>query len=196
MRTRNVLVAALAFALVATAAPASAVELHGYGRSGIGGNSAGGGQTCFALGQFGYKFRLGNECETYGELEFRQNLYKDRSGVTFDFVGMLAVQTTQNSTFDTLKSYNLNQNTNPPGSYFLSTGYADIALRQTWIGAKVPQLGGVTFWAGNRYFRRNDVHIIDFYYWDVSGPGAGVEDIKLGGFAKLALAVFQSPTDN
>src|SRR5512138_1988028 len=152
MRTRNVLVVALALALVATAAPASAVELHGYWRSGIGGNSAGGGQTCFGLGQFGYKFRLGNECETYGELEFRQNLYKDRSGVTFDFVGMLAVQTTQNSTFDTLKSYNLNHNTNAASTdpYFLSAGFADIALRQTWIGAKVPQLGGVTLWAGNR----------------------------------------------
>jgi len=59
----------------------------------------------------------------------------------------------------------------------------------------LPQLGGVTIWAGNRYYRRNDVHIIDFYYWDVSGPGFGVEDIDLKGFGKLAFAVFQSPAD-
>jgi maltoporin len=179
MTMKRAFLAALALALAATAAPASAVELHGYWRSGIGGDSSGGGQTCFGLSQFGYKFRLGNECETYGEFEFDQNLYKDRTGLVFNFVGMLAVQTTQKNTFESLKI----------------DGFNDIALRQAFIGARVPQLGGTYWWAGNRYYRRNDVHIIDFYYWDVSGPGAGVEDIKTFGPLKLALAVFQSPND-
>ena len=171
--------AVIVAAVAAFATSASAVELHGYWRSGLGGNSVGGGQTCFGLSQTGYKFRLGNECETYGELEFRQNLYKDKSGLQFDFVGMLAIQNAQRSTFESLKQ---------------DSDYPDLAMRQTWIGAKVPQLGNVTLWAGNRFYRRNDVHIVDFYYWDVSGPGAGVEDIPLGP-VKLAVAVFQSPND-
>lgn len=176
---RAAMAAALAVLLVA-APRASAVELHGYLRSGIGGDSTGGGQTCLALGQFGFKFRLGNECETYGELQFDQSLYRDKSGVEFTFTSMLAFQTSQQRTFDSLKGDSL---------------FNDIALRQAWIGAKLPQLGGSTVWVGNRYFHRNDVHMIDFYYWDPSGPGVGIEDVDLGGFAKLAVSVFGTPFD-
>lgn len=169
-----VLAAAVAF----TAFPAQAVELHGYLRSGIGGNSKGGSQVCFGNGTpltaNGYKFRLGNECENYAELEFRETLYKDKDGVQFDYVGMLAYVTNAAQDFESFK-----KSTN------------DIALRQNWVSATFPQLGGVSFWAGKRYYYRNDVHIIDFFYWDVSGPGAGVDNVDLG-FGKLAFAVFQS----
>jgi maltoporin len=33
--------------------------------------------------------------------------------------------------------------------------------------------------------------MIDFYYWDISGPGAGLENIDVG-FGKLSLAVTRS----
>lgn len=33
--------------------------------------------------------------------------------------------------------------------------------------------------------------MIDFYYWDISGPGAGIENIDLG-FGKLSLAATRS----
>ena len=33
--------------------------------------------------------------------------------------------------------------------------------------------------------------MIDFYYWDISGPGGGIEDIDLG-FGKLSLAATRS----
>lgn len=46
----------------------------------------------------------------------------------------------------------------------------------------------VTLWAGKRFYQRHDVHMNDFYYWDISGPGAGVENIDVG-FGKLSLAV-------
>jgi maltoporin len=166
---------ALAVAVLGVGATsASAVELHGYWRAGVGGSSAGGGQTCFKLGQTGHKYRLGNECEAYGEIEFRQNLYKDRTGVEFNFVTMLAVQSDQQQDFESLKD---------DGN--------DIAFRQAWIGAKLPQLGGSTIWAGKRYYHRNDVHIVDYYYWDPSGFGAGIEDITLGP-VKFAAAAFQT----
>ena len=42
-------------------------------------------------------------------------------------------------------------------------------------------------WAGKRYYRRQDIHINDFYYLDMSGYGAGVEDLNLG-IGKLSVA--------
>ena len=174
---RNALLA-IAVAVVGLAAPsASAVELHGYLRSGIGGNNLGGNQVCFADPGMAYKFRLGNECENYAELEFRDTLYKDKSGVTFNYVGMLAYVTPAQQDAESLKAPN-----------------NDIMLRQNWIGATFPQLGNAMFWIGKRYYHRNDVHIIDFFYWDPSGPGAGVDDIDLG-VGKIALAVFQTRFD-
>jgi maltoporin len=67
----------------------------------------------------------------------------------------------------------------------------EIALRQNWVGATIPQLGNAMVWVGKRYYFRNDVHAIDLFYWDPSGPGAGIQDIELG-FGKLAFALFQS----
>jgi maltoporin len=163
-------------ALGATATPASAVELHGYLRTGIGGNSAGGNQVCFIDPGMDYKFRLGNECENYAELEFRESLYKDKNGVEFNYVSMLDYVTP--AAFD-VESLRLDNST------------SDIALRQNWIGAKFPFLGNTTWWIGKRYYHRNDIHIIDFYYWDPSGPGAGVEDINVGP-GKVAIAVFEN----
>lgn len=176
MKARNVLLALAVAALGLAANEAYAVELHGYLRSGIGGNSSGGQQVCFKNPGAEFKFRLGNECETYAELEFRESLYKDKSGIEFNYVGMLAYSSNQAQDYESLRFDN---------------GANDIALRQNWVGATIPQLGGTTFWAGKRYYYRNDVHIIDFFYWDVSGPGAGVENIDLG-VGKLAIAVMSS----
>ncbi|MND96918.1 Maltoporin precursor [compost metagenome] len=52
-------------------------------------------------------------------------------------------------------------------------------------------LPGSTIWAGKRFYQRHDVHMIDFYYWDISGPGAGLENIDVG-FGKLPLAATRS----
>jgi maltoporin len=174
MKATSTLAAMAAAALGLTASGASAVELHGYLRSGVGGNLVGGQQQCFRTPGMPYKFRLGNECENYGELELREPLYKDRSGVELSYVGMLGYVTPAAQDDESLKGAN-----------------DDLALRQSWIGATLPQLGGATVWVGKRYYHRNDVHIIDFFYWDVSGPGAGVENVDLG-FGKLAVALFQS----
>ena len=178
MRLKNLIGAAAALALVVAASPAAAVDFHGYFRSGIGGSASGGQQQCFQAPNADYKFRLGNECQTYAEAEFAQMFYKDKSGIEFKYDTMLAYQTDQNQDYESLKS-----------------GNNDIALRQIWVGAKLPQLGGATVWVGKRYFMRQDVHMIDFFYWDASGPGAGVEDVDLG-FSKLAVSVFQNHNGN
>jgi maltoporin len=178
MRTSKAILTAVIAALALVAGSAYAVDFHGYARTGVGGNSGGGGLVCVPggpLGANGYKFRLGNECETYVEAEFAQTLYKDKSGVEFTYDTMLAYIATSHETFVSLKG-----------------GSGDIALRQVWVGAKgFSFLPGAQFWIGNRYYKRHDVHMTDFFYWDPSGEGAGVEDIDLG-FGKLSLAVFQS----
>ncbi len=43
------------------------------------------------------------------------------------------------------------------------------------------------FWAGERYYRRQHIDINDFYPLDLSGYGAGVEDLNVR-VGKLAVA--------
>ena len=177
MRTRSI-VFVLAVALAGIASRASALDFHGYVRTGIGGSGAGGRQQCFAAPQADFKFRLGNECETYLEAQFDQRLYKDRSGLEFNFSTMLGLKTSAGQDYEVINA----------------SGYPDVnelTLRQVWIGALVPSLNNALFWAGKRYFQRQDAHIIDFFYWDASGPGAGVEDIDLKWF-KGAVSAFQN----
>jgi len=48
-----------------------------------------------------------------------------------------------------------------------------------------------TFWIGKRFYGRADVHIVDTFYVNLSGVGAGVDGIKLGD-AKMNLAYFRT----
>jgi maltoporin len=52
-------------------------------------------------------------------------------------------------------------------------------------------LSGGSVWVGNRYYKRQDVHITDFFYWDTSGTGIGIEDYKAGP-VNLSYAIFRS----
>jgi len=201
MRTSKAILTAAIAALALVAGSAYAVDFHGYARTGPGGNSGGGGQQCFGAGD--YKFRLGNECETYVEAEFAQTLYKDKSGVEFTYDTMLAYITEGTGSFESLyPGYSLGNNpaynatdriSTTNQAYLLNrSGTGQIALRQVWVGAKnFPFLPGAQFWIGNRYYKRHDVHMIDYFYWNPSGLGGGVEDIDLG-FGKVSLALFQS----
>lgn len=178
MRAKSVLMAGVVAATAALATNTSALDFHGYLRSGIGGNAHGGGQFCFQAPGAWWKFRLGNECTNYAELEFGQGLYKDKSGLEMRYVGMLAYETPAAQDYESLKA-----------------GNSDIALRQNYVIATIPALGNAQVWAGKRYYFRNDVHQIDMFYWDPSGPGAGIQDIELG-FGKFAIALFQSKNND
>lgn len=158
---------AVAITTVCMATSTFAVDFHGYARSGIGWNAGGGEQTAFTVNGGGAKYRLGNEAETYAELKLGQELFKKGD---------------QSIYLDSNVAYSVNQqndweSTNP-------------ALREINVQFKnfTSALPNATLWAGKRFYQRHDVHMNDFYYWDISGPGAGVENIDVG-FGKLSVAV-------
>ncbi|MFB9885793.1 maltoporin [Balneatrix alpica] len=168
------LLTALAAAMLA--GPVAAVEFHGYARSGIGATSGGGDQACFKAKNAGASYRLGNECETYAEVALSQDLYNEMDK-TFRVNTMIAYKSRQENDWEAAKD----------AKHPYENGVASI--RQFNIEAKnvIDSMPGATLWAGKRYYKRHDVHINDYYYWDVSGPGAGIEDISLGE-GKLSLA--------
>ncbi|BFT79440.1 maltoporin [Enterobacter pseudoroggenkampii] len=170
MITLRKLPLAVAVAAGVMSAQAMAVDFHGYARSGIGWTGSGGEQQCFQATGAQSKYRLGNECETYAELKLGQEVWKEGDKSFY---------------FDTNVAYSVGQQndweaTNP-------------AFREANVQGKnlIEWLPGSTIWAGKRFYQRHDVHMIDFYYWDISGPGAGIENVDLG-FGKLSLAATRS----
>lgn len=158
---------ALAIGAVLSSASAMAVDFHGYARSGIGWTSDGGEQQCHQLAGAGAKYRLGNECETYAELKLGQELYKENDQVF---------------ALDTNVAYSVSQQNDWEST---SPAFREMNVQGKNLIAALP---GANLWAGKRFYQRHDVHMIDFYYWDISGPGAGLENIDLG-FGKLSAAV-------
>lgn len=178
---RLALAAAAASAFAAPAVHAEGVEFHGYLRTGVGTTSEGGDQKCFQIAPT--KYRLGNECETYGELALSAPFGKSDGGPWAKYNLMLA--TIENNGQGDFESVN--------------GGKFDIASRQNFF-----QAGGffgkgafedAKIWIGKRYYNRHDVHITDNFYWNNSGLGGGIEDINAGA-AKLAFAYHQNGNGN
>ncbi|WP_028017970.1 maltoporin [Enterobacter cloacae] len=161
---------AIAIAAGILSAQAGAVDFKGYARSGIGWTGSGGEQQCFQATGAQSKYRLGNECETYAELKLGQEVWKEGDKSFY---------------FDTNVAYSVSQQND-----WESTSPA---FREANVQGKnlIDALPGSTIWAGKRFYQRHYVHMIDFYYWDISGPGAGIENIDLG-FGKLSLAATRS----
>jgi len=155
---------------------AKAFEFHGYLRSGYGLNGRGGQQVAFQAPGAGAKFRLGNEAETYGELIFVNNLVNpnhDPDKAWFRTEVMIQANTTNSASY-----------ANFPGGI----GNDQFRLREAFVqvGNVIKSDPDAKFWAGERYYRRYHIDIDDFYILDMSGYGAGVEDLNVK-FAKLSL---------
>lgn len=162
----------LAISLSAATGTAAALDFQGYLRAGTGSNLKGDQQSCFKLAGAAAKYRLGNECEVYGEALFGQELYKADGGARLSahVMANLYAPTGVENLFESSNKYRL------PQAYLAAH---DLAA-----------LNGGRLWLGNRYYKREDVHINDFFYWNPSGIGMGVEDVNLGGL-KLSYAVFR-----
>jgi maltoporin len=57
---------------------------------------------------------------------------------------------------------------------------ATVAFPNLYVDIKgISWLYGGTPWVGTRYYKRESVYISDFFYWNPSGVGAGIEDFAL-----------------
>jgi maltoporin len=159
------------------------VDFGGYFRAGYGRDDKGGPQPAFqAPGAFA-KYRLGNEAENYGELMVGKNWYvpdifsttsqAPRPDGTPD--GPIARAQVRMAFYDPYSSSGGNN--------------TDVTLPEAWasIGNVFAGQPEVKFWAGNRFYRRQDICINDFFFYNMSGAGGGVEDYEINN-GKLALA--------
>jgi maltoporin len=159
------------------------VDIGGYFRAGYGRDDEGGPQVGFKAPGALAKGRLGNEAENYGELIFGKNFYLPgafslnrgprANGTSSEPIARVQVR---------LSMYN-------PFTNYLVSSATEFGLAEAWAGvgnlsASQPLM---KVWAGNRYYRRHDINIDDFFMYNMSGGGGGVEDIKTP-IGKIALA--------
>ena len=156
-------------AIMMTSPPTQAYEINGleisgYGRGGAYSSQMGAPPGGYTLGGDAQKFRLGNEGDTYLEIGI---------GKTVDVGNGRKL-----SAFYMPSVWNGQRNT---AQAFVSASGLGIA----------PE---AVFWAGQRYLRIQDVHIVDRYFMDYGDNiGAGMTDYNLG-FAKLGIGIFGSGT--
>jgi len=163
MKTKQIALAAL---LALASGASSALDFNGYFRVGPGATSNNLSRACYGLAGPGLKYRLGNECDFYGEFMFSQPLQKD--GVEYRVNVMPSIW---------------NGGTN--------TGGSDLSLAQMFAQAKgLDVLPEANFWIGKRFYGRADVHILDTFFVQMDGVGGGVDGISVGP-GKLGVAYFR-----
>src|SRR6266404_6628493 len=147
----------------------SSFEFHGYFRSGYGLNSLGGQQVAFQAPGAAAKYRLVNEPETYAELIFVNNWLNpehnsDKAWMRTEV--MIEANTTNSANY---------------ANFAGGTGNDQFRFREAFIqaGNILESQPNAKFWAGERYYRRQHIDIDDFYPLDMSGYGAGVEDLNV-----------------
>ncbi|MDN2482522.1 maltoporin [Vibrio agarivorans] len=159
MKKVSVIAAAVAASLAGSAV--ASVDFHGYMRAGVGMNADGGQQITYEKNKVG---RLGNEGDIYGEVGLGKEVYNN-DGKTMYVDSMFAMTANGSNDWESTEGDD-----------------AKFALRQFNVQAKgfIASSPEATIWAGKRYYQRRDIHISDFYYWNISGAGAGVEGIDAG----------------
>lgn len=167
MKMKHTIVAAAAMTLLSTTA--SAVDWGGYFRAGPGQKTttAGDSSRCFGANMEGGTYRLGNECHTYGEFMLSQG---GQAGKV-DYKAYLMTNIFQDGSDPDGAAIKLNQ------IYAEGKGF-DIAPNQT-------------FWIGRRFYGRADVHMVDTFFVNMTGTGAGADGFDLG-FGSLNVAVFRN----
>ena len=185
-----------AVALALGSFSASAVDFHGYFRSGVQNNLTNGGAVyCFGNGNAGHLLgRLGDECDTYAEIALTQEVFnKAKNKFT---VNTLVAWGSAEGNWD--KQGNSWQAVGKGGDRAGANGDSAwhgqrASIREAWAGYTLPM--GAQIWAGKRFYQRKDIHILDFYYLNDSGTGAGIEGIPVGTLGQASFAVIKQQVD-
>jgi len=151
--------------------PASAqliLESNGYFRAGPGATSKNANRACYGLTGEDFKYRLGNECDFYGEFLFTGTV-KQETGEVFKVRMMPSI-------------YKGNASDAGDAKLGMAQMYAEVAGLDFSPSS--------SFWAGKRYHRGADVHIVDKYFEQLDGTGAGASVDALGG--KLDMAFYRT----
>ncbi|HQU08597.1 MAG: hypothetical protein B7X06_00450 [Verrucomicrobia bacterium 21-51-4] len=159
-------------------------EFHGYMRSGAGMDGDGGAQEVFQAPLVGNvwksRYRLGNENDTYGELIFVNNFIDKahkEDGVRFKVQSLVAFSA-DNGRF--------NNNSSSSSSKDMAFTAREAFAEATGVWKAKPT---ATFWAGQRYYLKPNIHINKLQIADMSGYGGGIKDVEiLDGWAKLGVA--------
>lgn len=168
---------------------AQALEYHGYFRSGIGFGKGNSDQVCFkARGSEGIssKHRLGNECETYVEMALSEQyrLGGSLSDPLFKTYLRLAFRTPGHRDWESSELHTESTVDDQEGTDYMTDFYLNqesiFSLREAYVeGTNFWGPTSAKLWAGKRMYRRRDLHMIDYYIFENTGPGAGVEDLEL-----------------
>lgn len=110
---------------------------------------------CFKAPGAGSKYRLGNECETWIELGFYDRITFD-NGITMHNQIRPVFTGPNNRDIEYLRV---------DEAYTEFFGVFD---------------NSVSFWAGRRFYERYDSHISDYFFFNMSGNGAGFRNLDLG----------------
>jgi len=146
-------------------------KYSGYVRAGSGMSTKGGDQECFSnQGASANEFRLGNECEIYGELGARLNGFR-QGDVFFDVNFRVAAVSPGHSSYE------------GPNEQF--------HLVEAFVEAGGFDDSKTTYWGGKRFYREHQIQMYDWYYFgNTSGNGAGVSGLKTSnGQIDLALII-------
>jgi len=150
--------------------PVYGLEPEGYLRVGSG-KANDPKRACYDLAISGGHYRLGNECNSYGEFGLAHAI--SAHGATYGAMAMVNLQ--------------------HPG--IGDAGWSS-QLEQIYIerggggGAKDFKL-----WLGKRFHGRSGVHILDTWFVRMDGAGLGIEEIAVAG-AKLGVAYFRTAADS
>jgi len=157
------------------------VGINGYFRTGFGQSNRGGAMSAFGIPSAPAKYRLGNEAENYGELIFNKNFY---------LPGDFALNRGEKSNdIGPVAQFNLRLSFFNPFNQSASSSATNLGVPECWasVGRVFASQPDVKFWAGNRFYYRYDLHLNDFFYYNISGGGGGMEDLKIGE-GKFAIA--------
>ncbi|MBR1613459.1 MAG: carbohydrate porin [Succinivibrio sp.] len=128
--------------------------------------------------------RLGAENDTYGEI-FLGTDVANVDDTVWSVNSRIAVSSQYNRDWQSTNNVVINNDS-------VSTDNVEntrFALREFNLTVKglLDFDKDATVWAGKRFYHREDIHVTDLYYWDISGMGAGVENLQVGP-GKLSLA--------